>query len=148
MADQPPSGDTFWMRLMRGVRRLHQRPDWNAFAGNDWPERIMAAAVTDRFHAKQGRSTGRWILNANGRQLAVYLKRHYRLPWWQGLLATLWPERGWSPAWREWLHLGWASEQGMPVPEPVAVGEFIGPWGRLRSFLAVEELTGMVPLHE
>jgi heptose I phosphotransferase len=30
----------------------------------------------------------------------------------------------------------------------VAVAEYIGPWGRLQSFLAVEELTGMLPLHE
>src|SRR5262249_20691561 len=26
--------------------------------------------------------------------------------------------------------------------------EYIGPWGRLQSFLAVEELAGMLPLHE
>src|SRR5205823_15020004 len=30
----------------------------------------------------------------------------------------------------------------------VAAGEFVGPWGRLQSFLAVEELAGMLPLHE
>jgi heptose I phosphotransferase len=29
-----------------------------------------------------------------------------------------------------------------------AAGEFIGPWGRLQSFIAVEELSGMLPLHE
>jgi heptose I phosphotransferase len=34
------------------------------------------------------------------------------------------------------------------VPASVAAGEFIGPWGRLQSFLAVEELTGMLPLNE
>lgn len=153
MADQrtiprQKGGDTLWVRLVRGVRRLHQRPDWNAFAGKDWPGHIMAAAITDRFHAKQGRSTGRWVLKADGRRLTVYLKRHYQLPWWQGLLATVWPDRGWSPALREWLHLGWARDQAMPVPNRVAAGEFIGPWCRLRSFLAVEELSGMVPLHE
>jgi heptose I phosphotransferase len=36
----------------------------------------------------------------------------------------------------------------MPVPATVAAGEYIGPWGRLQSFLAVEELADMVPLHE
>jgi heptose I phosphotransferase len=36
----------------------------------------------------------------------------------------------------------------MPVPMAVAAGEFIGPWGRFQSFLAVEELTDMLPLHE
>jgi heptose I phosphotransferase len=30
----------------------------------------------------------------------------------------------------------------------VAAGEYIGPWGRLQSFLAIEELAGMLPLHE
>jgi heptose I phosphotransferase len=108
----------------------------------------MHLAVTDRFHAKQGRSTGRWIMQADGRRLAVYLKRHYRLPWWRGLLALLWPGGAWSPAVQEWRNLRWAQGQGLPVPRPVAVGEWIGPGLGLQSFLAVEELTGMLPLHE
>ncbi len=140
--------DTLVQRLARGARRLRQRPDWAGFVGADWADRIMAVAVTDRWHAKQGRSTGRWVLHAGGRRLAVYLKRHYRLPWWRGLLAALWPDAGWSPALQEWRHLEWARAQGVPVPAAVAAGEYIGPWGRLQSFLAVEELTGMVPLHE
>jgi heptose I phosphotransferase len=49
---------------------------------------------------------------------------------------------------QEWEHLEWARMNGMPVPRAVASGEFVGPWGRLQSFLAVEELTGMLPLHE
>ena len=108
----------------------------------------MGAAVTDRLHAKQGRSTGRLILDVNGRRLAVYLKRHYRLPRWRGLLAVLWAGAGWSPAWQEYRHLEWARRHGLPVPAAVAAGEYLGPWGKLQSFLAVEELTGMVPLHE
>jgi heptose I phosphotransferase len=108
----------------------------------------MHVPVTDRFHAKQGRSIGRWVLDADGQRLVVYLKRHYRLPRWLGLLATLHPGAGWSPAVQEWKHLEWARAGGMPVPEAVASGEYIGPWGRLQSFLAVEELTGMLPLHE
>jgi hypothetical protein len=96
---------SLWQRLVRGVRRLGQRGDWSQYVGTDWPDRIMAAPVTDRFHAKQGRSTGRWILQADGRRLAVYLKRHYRLGWWRGLLAVLWPRRSWSPALQEWQHL-------------------------------------------
>ena len=81
--------DTFWQRLLRGTRRLHQRPDWEQFAGGGWTERIMVTAVTDRFHAKQGRSTGRLILEHGAKRLAVYLKRHHRLSWWRGLLATV-----------------------------------------------------------
>ncbi len=112
----------------------------------------MVVPVTDRFQTKQGRSTGRWILTGPAenpeptRRLSVYLKRHYDLPWWRGWLATLWPWRNWSPAWQEWRHLDWARRQGLPVPRRVAVAEYIGPWGRLRSFLAVEELTGMLSL--
>ena len=108
----------------------------------------MDTAVTNDFHAKQGRSTGRWVLQSNGQNLTVYLKRHYRLPLLSGLLAVVWPGRGWSPAVQEWQHLQWACSQGMPVPATVASGEFIGPWGRLQSFLVVEELTGMLPLHQ
>jgi hypothetical protein len=145
------NADTLWGRLVRGVRRLRQVPDWAACAGAGWADRIMGGAVTDRLHVKQGRSTGRLVLRGPGgcgRELAVYLKRHHRLPWWQRLLATLWRGGGWSPAFREWDHLGWARRQGLPAPEPVAAGEFAGPWGRLESFLAVRELTGMLPLHE
>jgi heptose I phosphotransferase len=147
-------GESLWRRLFLGARRLRQRGDWVSFAGADWPGRIMDVAVTDRFHAKQGRSTGRWILHAPSRpgepdrRLAVYLKRHYELPWWQGWLATLWPRGDWSPALQEWRHLEWARRQGVPVPEPVAAAEYVGPWGRMQSFLAVEELADMLPLHE
>lgn len=139
---------SFWQRLVRGVRRVQERPDWSGFVGDDWQDRIMDVAVTDDFHAKQGRSTGRWILEGQGGTLAVYLKRHYRLPWVHGLLATLWPGSGWSPALQEARHLEWAQAQGFPVPAVVAAGESIGPWGKLQSFLAVEELTGMLPLHQ
>jgi heptose I phosphotransferase len=142
--------ETLWQRLAHGVRRLRQRPDWPLYAGADWPDRIMNVEVTDRYHAKQGRSTARWVLPPpdGGRGLTVYIKRHYRLSLWQGLLAALWPRSGWSPALKEWRHLEWARRQGVPVPEVVAAAEYIGPWGRLQSFLAVEELAGMIALDE
>jgi heptose I phosphotransferase len=146
--------DSLWRRLLLGVRRLCQRLDWPHFAGSDWADRMMDVVVTDRFHAKQGRSTARWIVTGPRdseeptQRLSVYLKRHYELPWWRGWLATLWPWRNWSPAWQEWRQLEWARRQGVPVPRAVAVAEYIGPWGRLRSFLAVEELAGMVSLQE
>jgi heptose I phosphotransferase len=153
IAAPPPATrkESFWQRLVHGVQRLRQRNDWPSHAGADWPDRVMATEVTDRFHAKQGRSTGRWVLPpaaAGERGLVVYLKRHYRLPWWQGWLATVWPSGGWSPALQEWRHLEWARRQGVPVPAVVAAAEYIGPWGRLQSMLAVEELTDMLPLHE
>jgi heptose I phosphotransferase len=143
-ADRP----SFWRRLLRGAQQTYARPDWEAFAGADWTDRIMQVAATDDFHEKQGRSTGRLVLLDDGRQLAVYLKRHYRLPRWRGLLAVLWPGGCWSPALQERERLAWAAAQGMRVPAVVAAGEFLAPWGRLQSVLAIEELSGMMALHQ
>src|SRR5262249_926059 len=81
---------------------------------------IMQAIVTDRLHAKQGRTIARWTLGTDERRLVVYLKRHYRLPWRHGLLALLWPEGSWSPAMQEWEHLEWARAARLPVPGAVA----------------------------
>jgi Lipopolysaccharide kinase (Kdo/WaaP) family len=140
---------SLWRRMTLGLRRLRLAPDWPDFVGADWADRIMGEQVTDRLFRKQGRSIARWTLTAaDGRRLTVYLKRHYRLAWWRGVLATLFPQRAWSPGLQEWEHLQWAAGQGLPVPRAVAAGEFIGPWGRLQSFLAVEELSGMLALHE
>src|SRR3954452_12384724 len=104
--------ETLWRRLFRGVWRLRQRPEWARFAGADWADRIMAVEVTDRFHAKQGRTIARWALPGGDRPLVVYLKRHYRLSWWRGLLALLRPGTAWSPALQEWEHLEWARAHG------------------------------------
>jgi heptose I phosphotransferase len=146
----PPRRGGIFYRLFRGVRRLRERPEWVRYAGRDWSDGIMDLAVTDRFAAKQGRTTGRRVFpDPDGAPpLVAYLKRHYVLPWWQRWLASLWPRHYCSPAMREWRHLQWARAQGLPVPEPLAAAEFIGPAGRLRSFLAVRELTGMLPLGE
>lgn len=142
-----------WQRLRRGVACLWQRADWSRYVGLDWVATIMGRPATDRFSSKQGRSTGRMILppeddKADGEPLRIYLKRHYRLPWWDRLLALLWPGGGWSPALRELHHLEKARRLGVPVPEVVAAGEFIGPGLNLQSFLAVRELTGQLALHE
>ena len=138
----------WWRRLLQCVRRLRARADWSDYAGVDWPERIMQADVTDDFHAKQGRSTGRVLFQTAGKQLAVYLKRHYELPRWHGLMATIYPWHDWSPGMQERSNLEWARSQGLPVPKVVAAGEFVGPWGKLQSFLAIEELTDMLALHQ
>lgn len=147
----PVVGDpvsSFWRRLCRGTRLLRRAADWDRFAGVGWEERIMSEPVTDRLHCKQGRSIGRRLFSDGKVQLSVYLKRHYRLSWWKGFLATLLPHRPWSPGLEEWQHLVWATEQGFNVPRPVAAGQLVGPWCRLQGFLAVEELKGMLPLHE
>jgi heptose I phosphotransferase len=142
----PPS--SFAGRLLRGVRVLRSTPRWAEHLPPDWAETIMQVEVTDRFFAKQGRTIARWALKGPAGELVVYLKRHYRLPWWHGVLALLRPGASWSPGMQEWEHLEWARSAGLPVPEALAAGEWVGPWGRLRSFLVVEELTSMLPLHE
>jgi heptose I phosphotransferase len=144
----PTPASSLWRRLTRGRRLVRHDPDWPAFAGPGWADRVMAESVPDRFHAKQGRSIGRWTLSHDGRTLVVYLKRHYVLPRRHGLLAAIRPSRAWSPGLQEWEHLNWARANGFPVPRTPAVGELLDPWGRLQSFLAVEELPDMLPLHE
>lgn len=128
---------------------LRNTPDWPHFAGSDWPATVMNVRVTDKLHEKQGRAIARWTLNdADGRTLVVFLKRHYKLPKRDGLMAKLFPRRAWSPGLSEWEHLEWAAGEGFPVPRAVAAGEFRGPGLKLQSFLAVEELADMLPLHE
>jgi len=145
---EPNMTGSFWRRLFRGVRRIPASAELAGMAGTDWADRIMGMAVTDRLHVKQGRSIGRLVLESKGRSLGVYLKRHYRLPRRHGLLALFRPGGGWSPAFQEWANLRWAQSQGLLVPEVVAGGEFIGPWGNLQSFLAIKELAGKLPLHQ
>jgi hypothetical protein len=147
----PAVGDpvsSLWRRIRRGTRLLRRAPDWERFAGPGWEDRVMTEPVTDRLHEKQGRSIGRRVFACGRSELRVYLKRHYRLAWWRGVLATLFPNRAWSPGLEEWQHLAWAAAEGFSVPRPVAAGQLVGPWFRLQGFLAVEELVGMLPLHE
>ena len=128
---------------------VRHAPDWPAFAGDGWLDNVMTADVPDREHRKQGRAIGRWTLTApDGRQLVVYLKRHFELPRRHGWLARLLPGRAWSPGLQEWDNLQRAAAAGLPVPRAVAAGEWRGPGGRLQSFLAVEELADQWPLHE
>ena len=126
--------------------RAFASPEWPAFAGADWLARVMTVEVPDRHHAKQGRSIGRWTLTAGDRRLVVYLKRHFELPRHHTWLARLFPSRTYSPGWREFENLRWAAAQGLPVPTVHAAGE--SRRGPLQSFLAVEDLGGMLALHE
>jgi heptose I phosphotransferase len=139
---------SFWQRLRRGSRIIRQTEDWPRFAGEDWPDRILSETVTDLLHEKQGRAIARWTLTDGTDKLIVFLKRHYKLPWFHGLLAMLFPNRAWSPGLQEWEHLEWAAKERFPVPRAVAAGQLTGPFGKLQGFIAVEELTGKLPLHQ
>jgi hypothetical protein len=139
--------DGFIHRLRHGTWRARVADDWAALAPADH-DAVMTAAIGDRFHAKQGRSIVRWTLQGSAGQLVVYLKRHFSGHRIAGLFATIWPRRGATAAWQEATHLEWAAAHGFHVPRVCAVGERVGPWGKLQGYLALEELTGMAALHE
>ena len=117
-------------------------PEFDAAAGADWADGVMIRPVTDRFHAKQSRNVGRLALTGGGQSIVVYLKRHFEPPSKHGQGLD-----GDSPARGEFDHLEWARSRNLPVPRVLAAGERV--FGRSRqSFIALEELTGMLALHE
>lgn len=132
----------FWKRLIRGSRWSWINDRYREALPADFDASVMAIVSRDRLHAKQGRSTARVVLHGAERRVSVYLKRHFRLPLAARLAATVDPSGRHSPGAAEWSHLERARALGVPVPEVVAVGERIGPWGSLQSYLAVAELPG------
>lgn len=144
---------TFWGRLVRGARWSWINDRHRSDLPADFDSTVMSIESRDRLHAKQGRSTARVIFHApegkgGRRPLSVYLKRHFQLSWVERLSALLDPKGRHSPGAAEWSHLERVRALGVPVPEVVAVGERIGPWAGLQSYLAVAELTESRELNE
>jgi len=133
---------TFLDRLTRGTRWAWLAERHRGSLPADLATALDSLGPADRLHAKQGRTTSRVRIDTPAGPLAVYLKRHDRLPWTSRLAALVSPGLGRTPATAEWRHLERARSLGIPVPEVVAAGEEVGPWGRLRGFLMVAELAG------
>jgi heptose I phosphotransferase len=146
------SRGSLWDRLFRGVRWSWIDDRYRAALPLDFDANVMSLESRDRLHAKQGRSTARVVFHAadhdGGRPLSVYLKRHFQLPWTARLAALVNPNGRHSPGAAEWAHLERARALGVPVPDVVAIGERIGPWANLQSYLVVAELTGCKELNE
>lgn len=138
----------FWQRLLRGSRWTWFDERFRAALPADLDETVMDLESRDRLHAKQGRSTARVVFHGPTGAVPVYLKRHYKLPWPARLAALVDPRGRHTPGAAEFAHLNRARQLGLAVPDVVAAGERIGPWGQLQSFLIVAELTGSEPLHE
>ncbi len=128
--------------------RIVCQDDWKKYAGSDWEDSMMELELSDRFHAKQGRSIVRWTLGNEGQSLTVYLKRHYKLPVGMKWARKLFPNSNWTPGLQEYANLEWAAGQGIPVPRAMAAGEFADDRGNLQGFIAIAELTDMLALHE
>src|SRR6185312_14150209 len=117
---------SFWKRLVRGSRWAWLSDRYRGLVPADLDATVMSLETADRFHAKQGRSTARYVFHGPTGPLPVYLKRHYRLPWRSRVAALLRPAGRHSPAAAEWAHLERVRRMGVAVPEVVAAGETIG----------------------
>ncbi|GBD35565.1 Lipopolysaccharide core biosynthesis protein RfaG [bacterium HR36] len=137
---------TWWQRWWRGEVCVQSTELWRRYFGAVSVQEVLRFSVREIVSSKQGRSVGKLEAHSSDGSLTVFLKRHYRLPWWQRITSLFCPGR--SSAMQEWDNLRWADAAGFCVPEALAVGEQIGPGLQLQSYLAVRELANMLPLHQ
>ncbi len=117
------------------------RPIFRAASADDYGSLAQLAPMDD-YVEKQGRSTGRYRIAADGEVINFYLKKYLRLPWWRRWLAPA----SWFPGPVEWANLNRVATLGVAVPEPLAAGA--DRLADCKSMLAVRELEGYTPLHQ
>jgi hypothetical protein len=96
---------------------------------------------SDDYVEKQGRSTGRYRIDVGGQTLSIYVKKHFRLPWWRRMFGSALS----FPGPQEQAFLEKAASLGIRVPETVFAGA--DPAHPCGSILATRELEGYMPLH-
>jgi len=119
-------------------------PEYRSLLAKATLESYQAAAElypTDDYVEKQGRSTGRYLLEIGEQTLSLYVKKQFRLPWWRRLFGTA----ASFPGPLEHAHLEKAAALGVRVPETVFAGA--DPAHPCGSILATRELVGYLPLH-
>lgn len=120
--------------------RLHD-PTQGAERGDDVYEKIAAMTATGDHHAKQGRSTGRYLLPTERGLVGVYVKKYFALSFRERWLTPL----SELPGPREWENTRRAGELGIPVPELILAAA--DPNRPCKSLLVTRELAGYLPLH-
>ena len=88
---------------------------------------MMTLESRDRFHAKQGRSTARVVLDPGGPAAGGLSQAAFPAPLAGAAGRARRPGGKHSPAAAEWAHLEQRRALGIDVPEVVAAGERIGP---------------------
>jgi heptose I phosphotransferase len=111
-------------------------------AAADSYDSLARLRPADHYVEKQGRSTGRYVIQAPVGSVRFFLKKYYTLSWWQRWFLPL--EE--YPGPREWANIERVAALGIPVPRALAAGA--RSEGECHSLLAVRELEGYQPLHQ
>lgn len=104
-------------------------------------QQVAAMTATGDHHAKQGRSTGRYLLPTERGLVEVYVKKYFTLSWRERWFASL----SELPGPREWENTRRAGKLGIPVPELLLAAA--DPAQLCKSLLVTRALTGYLPLH-
>jgi hypothetical protein len=110
--------------------------------GTDPYDSVARLRPADDLVEKQGRSTARYLIDVEGQQVGIYLKKYPRLPWW----TRTWSAESEFPGPREWTRMLEVQELGIRTAEPIVAGA--DRKHACKSILATRELAGYQELHK